>query len=53
MAYVILQVALTVDGYIARKNGSVDFLTPMGSAFTQRFIDFVSSIDVMVMGNST
>ncbi|GAX19346.1 hypothetical protein FisN_4Lh075 [Fistulifera solaris] len=48
-------IAVTVDGYIASRDGGVDFLDDFqddeesGSAFT----DFMASIDVIVMGRNT
>lgn len=53
MAYVILQLALTVDGYIARTDGRVDFLDDTMSEFEPEFQTFVSSIDSIVMGRNT
>eukprot|EP00542_Grammatophora_oceanica_P010863 CAMPEP_0194047166 /NCGR_PEP_ID=MMETSP0009_2-20130614/23598_1 /TAXON_ID=210454 /ORGANISM="Grammatophora oceanica, Strain CCMP 410" /LENGTH=199 /DNA_ID=CAMNT_0038692697 /DNA_START=96 /DNA_END=695 /DNA_ORIENTATION=+ len=50
-----INIAVTVDGFIAAKDGSVDFL----DAFPQTeeddfgFADFVASIDVIVMGRKT
>ena len=42
MSYVILQLAVSLDGYIARKDGSVDFLDNMESAFSDEFNKFVN-----------
>jgi dihydrofolate reductase len=53
MGYVILQLALTLDGYIARPDGSVDFLDGTISEFDVEFQSFVSSIDSIVMGRNT
>ena len=54
MSYIILQLALTLDGYIARKDGSVDFLDDMGSTdFTESFNTFVKNIDTLIMGRGT
>ena len=55
MNKVILSIACTVDGHIARKNGSVDFLDPFNEdAETANFMtEFLKSISVIVMGNTT
>lgn len=53
MSYVILQLALSLDGYIAREDGSVDFLKNINPDFTETFERFVSSIDTIVMGRKT
>ncbi len=53
MSYVILQLALSIDGYIARKDGTVDFLGEMNEEFTKVFNTFVDSIDSIVMGRGT
>lgn len=53
MSYVILQLAQTLDGYIARKNGSVDFLDDINSSFTKVFNKFVKNIDTIIMGRGT
>ncbi len=53
MSYVILQLAVSLDGYIARKDGSVDFLDNMESAFSDEFNKFVNYVDVLVMGRNT
>jgi dihydrofolate reductase len=48
-------IAVTVDGYIATRDGDVDFLTGFqddeesGSAFS----DFMASVDAIVMGHNT
>jgi len=53
MSYVILQLAVSLDGYIARKDGSVDFLDQMESAFTNEFDKFVNDVEIIVMGSTT
>ncbi len=53
MSYVTLQLAVSLDGYIARKDGSVDFLDKMESTFTDEFNKFVSDVDVLIMGRTT
>lgn len=53
MSYVILQVAVSLDGYISRKDDSVDFLDAIDDSFSNHFNSFVSSIDSIVMGSNT
>jgi dihydrofolate reductase len=53
MGYTILQVALTLDGYISREDDSVDFLDAIDDSFSDHFNSFVSSIDSIVMGSKT
>ena len=54
MAYTILYIATSADGFIADKDGSVDWLpqeAPAGEDFG--FEAFVSSIDVIAQGSRT
>lgn len=53
MSYVTLQLAQTLDGYIARKNGDVDFLDNINDLFKENFDKFVKSIDTIIMGRKT
>ncbi len=53
MSYVILQLAVTLDGFIAKKDGSVDFLNDIEPNFADTFNQFIEDIDVIVMGRST
>ena len=53
MSYVTLQLAQTLDGYIARKNGNVDFLDDLNSSFTKNFNKFVKKVDTIIMGRGT
>lgn len=53
MRYVILQCAVSIDGYIARLDGTVDFLDNMDSASTQMFQEFLNTIDTIIMGSNT
>jgi dihydrofolate reductase len=53
MGYVILQLACSLDGYIARKDGSVDFLGEMTGEISKDFDTFVKSIDTIIMGYGT
>jgi dihydrofolate reductase len=53
MSYVILQVAVSLDGYISRKDHSVDFLDTIKESFQKYFDAFINSIDVIIMGSKT
>lgn len=53
MNEIILQVALSLDGYIARKDGSVDFLEEPNQEFQSTFLDFLKRIDTIIMGRKT
>lgn len=53
MSYITMQLAVSLDGYIARKDGSVDFLEEMESSVSEKFQKFIDSIDVIVMGRNT
>jgi dihydrofolate reductase len=55
MSKVILSIAVTLDGFIARENGSVDFLDPFNEneGDTNWFAKFLENISVIVMGNTT
>ena len=53
MSYVILQLAVTLDGYIARIDNRVDFLDEIDESFTSRFKSFLISIDTIIMGKKT
>lgn len=51
-------IATTVDGYIAEKDGSVDFLEQYQSSVSDGdgdmgFSDFLNSIDLLIMGRKT
>ena len=48
----ILYVAMTLDGFIARENGDVDFLT-MNPDEDYGYAEFVRSVDHIVMGFKT
>ena len=53
MSTVILQLAVSIDGYIARKDGSVDYLEEFSEELTTHFNQFLSRIDVIIMGSNT
>jgi dihydrofolate reductase len=49
---IILYIAVSLDGFIARKNGSVDWLDRFNSAGDDYgYKKFYDSIDTVVMGN--
>ena len=51
---VILYVATSLDGFIARKNGSVDWLTDYeNKGEDYGYHDFLESIETVVLGNET
>lgn len=52
MRKIILGAAISLDGYIARANGAVDFLI-MPEGFSNAMAEFFSSIDTLVMGRKT
>jgi len=51
---VILYIAISLDGFIARKNGSVDFLDKYNKeGMDYGYKEFYASIGTIVMGNNT
>ncbi len=52
MRKIILGCAVSLDGYIARSDGSVDFLI-MPEDVSKRMAEFFSTIDVVVFGRKT
>ena len=52
MRRIILGAAISLDGYIARPNGAVDFLV-MSEGSSKAIAEFFSSIDALVMGRKT
>ena len=56
MSKVLLNLAVTLDGYISRDDGSVDFLDNMenvGKEIQEAFTNFLNMIDVIIMGRTT
>ena len=52
---VVLYIAMSLDGYIARSNGAVDWLSGHGDVeeVDNGYEDFYSTIDTIVMGRTT
>ncbi|MFR1708710.1 MAG: dihydrofolate reductase family protein [Clostridium sp.] len=52
---VVLYIAMSLDGYIARSNGAVDWLSGHGDVeeVDNGYEDFYSTIDTIVMGKTT
>lgn len=54
MTTIALYIATSLDGYIARKDGSVDWLSTVETGETDYgYADFYQSIDALVMGRKT
>ena len=55
MAEIKLFIATTIDGYIAREDGSLDWLNdlPNPDRLDYGYLDFLESIDVLIMGRKT
>ncbi len=54
MTEFILYVATSIDGYIARSDGSIDWLpSPEADAEYNGYVKFYDSIDALVMGSTT
>jgi dihydrofolate reductase len=54
MANVILYIATSLDSYIARKDGRVDWLSMVETSDTDYgYADFYQSVDALVMGSRT
>ena len=55
MRKVILYIAVSLDGYIAREDGSIDWLMefPNPDQVDHGYKDFISNIDLIVMGRAT
>ena len=50
MRKIILFIASSLDGYVARENGDIDWLPESGSS---GYDDFYKSIDTVIMGKTT
>lgn len=50
---VVLYIAASLDGYIAREDGSVDWLDPMDKQADENYRNFLGRIDTIIMGNRT
>lgn len=56
MRKIVLYIATSIDGYIARKDGSIDWLEDPKYALENEdygYYDFMKTIDTTLMGNST
>lgn len=54
MTTIALYIATSLDGYIVRKDGSVDWLSIVETSETDHgYADFYQSIDALVMGRKT
>ena len=51
MPNIILYIAISLDGYIAKKDGSVDWLSSFEEDYG--YEKFISSIDTIIMGSKT
>jgi len=51
---IILYISMSIDGFIAKKNGSVDFLDPYNESGDDcGYKEFYDSVGTIVMGNTT
>ncbi len=50
---VSVYIATSLDGFIARKNGDIDWLSTGGEGGDFGYAEFISSIDLIVMGRNT
>jgi dihydrofolate reductase len=55
MRKVILSIAMSIDGYIARRDGKVDWLQsiPNPGKIDYGFAEFYKTVDTTIMGNNT
>ena len=51
MRRIILNIACSLDGYIARENGNIDWLPTDGGDFGMK--KFMSSVDTVLLGRTT
>ncbi len=52
---VVLYIAMSLDGYIARKDGDISWLTKYDNTpgLAEGYSEFIQNIDTLIMGNST
>jgi dihydrofolate reductase len=50
---VVLFIAVSLDGYIARENGNLDWLNAIEGEGDNGFTEFYQTIDTMIMGKAT
>ena len=50
---VILYIAMSLDGYIAKEDGSVDWLENAGNGVEGSYLEFYNTIDTIIMGRKT
>lgn len=50
---ILLNLAQTIDGYICRLDGTVDFLPEFDGTIDNNFQQFLDRIDVIIMGRQT
>lgn len=53
MRELILYIAASLDGYIADREGGVDWLDPYSAMAEKDYEDFISGIDTIIMGRKT
>lgn len=54
MSELVLYIAQSLDGYIARRNGSIDWLHDFDDSSTaERYDKFIETVGVIIMGYST
>jgi dihydrofolate reductase len=53
MVEIIYGVAASLDGFIAPRDGSADWLQPFGAAGMDHVAEFLKSVDAIVMGSRT
>lgn len=50
---VVLYIAMSLDGYIAKEDGSVEWLENSGGEEVNGYLDFYKTIDTIIMGRKT
>jgi dihydrofolate reductase len=46
-------IATSLDGFIAREDGAIDWLTAAGNGEDYGYADFIATVDALVMGRNT